>query len=307
MTMTTLVANQKIVDRDLFDLFISYLDASPTTVETYTKSLRQFFNFLNCYRIKHPGREDILAFRDKLKEKGTKPTTIQNYINAIKIFFKWTSQEGLYPDIADHIKGAKIDKDHKKDYLTSRQVKEILNSIDTSTEKGARDYSILLLMVTGGLRDIEISRANVKDIRNLGDNTVLYVQGKGKEEKNDYVKLPDNVEKSIRLYLQKRTKDENSPLFCSTSNNNRGERLTTRSISGIVKSRLRNVGYDSSRLTAHSLRHTAITLSLLAGRSLDEVQQFARHSNISTTMIYNHALDKSKNGCSDAISKSIFE
>ena len=101
------------------------------------------------------------------------------------------------------------------------------------------------------------------------------------------------------------TTDETEPLFTSLSNHNRGERLTTRSISGIVKSRLKKAGYNSSRLTAHSLRHTAVTLSLLAGKNLAEVQQFARHINISTTMIYNHALDKSKNGCSEAITKAI--
>lgn len=65
-------------------------------------------------------------------------------------------------------------------------------------------------------------------------------------------------------------------------------------------------GYDTPRLTAHSMRHTAVTLSLLAGKDITEVQQFARHESINTTMIYNHALDKEKNGCSEAISSSIF-
>ena len=73
-----------------------------------------------------------------------------------------------------------------------------------------------------------------------------------------------------------------------------------------MKARLCGAGYDSNKLTAHSLRHTAVTLSLLAGRDLAEVQQFARHASISTTMIYNHAIDKAKNGCSEAITAAIF-
>ena len=77
-------------------------------------------------------------------------------------------------------------------------------------------------------------------------------------------------------------------------------------MSAIAKGSLIAAGYDSDKLTAHSLRHTAVTLSLLAGKNITEVQQFARHSNISTTMIYNHALDKAKNGCSEAIAKAIF-
>ena len=100
--------------------------------------------------------------------------------------------------------------------------------------------------------------------------------------------------------------DPEAPLFASLSNNSRGQRMTTRAISGVVKEHLREAGYDSDKLTAHSLRHTAVTLSLLAGKDITEVQQFARHANIATTMVYNHALDKAKNGCSEAIAKAIF-
>ena len=74
----------------------------------------------------------------------------------------------------------------------------------------------------------------------------------------------------------------------------------------MVKDRLKEAGFNSERLTAHSLRHTAVTLSLLAGKDITEVQQFARHKNIATTMIYNHSLEQAKNSCSEAISKAIF-
>lgn len=294
-------------DFNTFDRFINYLDASPKTVETYKKALRQFFNYLAVNGIRHPQREDVLAFRDDLKESGLKPTTVQNYITATRLFFKWTEQEGLYPNIAEHVKGAKLDKNHKKDYLTSRQAKEVLASIETDTEEGLRNYAILSLMVTGGLRTIEVSRANVGDLRTVGENTVLFVQGKGREEKTEYIKISAPVEKAIRTYLKARGNvEEGQPLFTSTSNNSRGKRISTRTVSGIVKKALKNAGYDSARLTAHSLRHTAITLALLAGREITEVQQFARHANLNTTMIYNHALDQAKNGCSDAITSAIF-
>ncbi|MDS5759140.1 tyrosine-type recombinase/integrase [Streptococcus pneumoniae] len=295
------------LDYEAFERYISYLDASPKTVETYTKALRQFFKYLSVHGIKQPKREDVIAFRDDLKASGLKPTTVQNYITATRIFFKWTEQEGLYPNIAEHIKGAKLDKNHKKDYLTSRQAKEVLSNVDKETEEGLRNYAILSLMVTGGLRTIEVSRADVEDLRTLGENTVLFVQGKGREEKTEYIKISAPVEKAIRQYLKARQNvEEGQPLFTSTSNNSKGNRITTRTVSGIVKTALKNAGYDSARLTAHSLRHTAITLALLAGREITEVQQFARHANLNTTMIYNHALDQSKNGCSDAITNAIF-
>ena len=309
--LTTVQQNNAIeakpfVGAELFARYIAYLDSSPKTVETYTRALRQLFSYFSLNGITQPQREDIIAFRDELKASGHKPTTVQSYITATKIFFSWTEQEKLYPNIAEHLKGAKLDRNHKKDYLTSGQVKEVLASIDRSTEQGLRDYAMLFLMITGGLRTIEVARADIGDIRTLGDNSVLYVQGKGREEKTDYIKLSAPAEQAIRAYLKARgEKDEEAPLFSSTSNNNRGARLTTRSVSGIVKTRLQQAGYDSEKLTAHSLRHTAVTLSLLAGKDITEVQQFARHANIATTMIYNHALDKAKNGCSEAITQAI--
>jgi integrase/recombinase XerD len=302
----TAIAERQTVGAELFNRYIDFLDSSPKTVETYTRALRQLFNYFSLNGITQPTRGDILAFRDELKASGHKPTTVQSYITATKIFFSWTEQEGLYPNVADHLKGAKLDREHKKDYLTSRQVKEVLAGVDRSTEQGLRDYAMLFLMVTGGLRTIEVSRANIGDLRTLGANSVLYVQGKGREEKTDYIKLSAPAEQAIRAYLKARgEKDEKAPLFSSTSNNNKGARLTTRSVSGIVKTRLQQAGYDSEKLTAHSLRHTAVTLSLLAGKDITEVQQFARHANIATTMIYNHALDKAKNGCSEAITQAI--
>ena len=310
--LTTVQGNNAIisaqtVNADLFDRFIAYLDSSPKTIATYSRALKQLFNYFSLNGIKQPRREDVIAFRDELKASGHKPTTIQSYITATKLFFSWTEQEGLYPNIAEHLKGAKLDQDHKKDYLTSRQVKAVLSGIDRTTEQGLRDYAILLLMVTGGLRTIEVVRADIGDMRNAGDSTRLYIQGKGHEEKTDYVNLDSSAEQAIRAYLKARGEtDENAPLFSSTSNNNKGERVTTRTISGMVKAKLQQAGYDSSRLTAHSLRHTAVTLSLLAGKDIAEVQQFARHANIATTMIYNHALDKAKNSCSEAIAHAIF-
>lgn len=299
---------QKALSADLFSRFISFLDAKPKTVETYTRALRQLFNYLSLNgSLQNPTREDIVAFREELKASGHKPTTVTNYINATRLFFQWTEQEGLYPNIAAHIKGAKLDRDFKKGYLTSRQVKAVLEKVERDSLHGLRDYAMLVLMVTGGLRTIEVSRANIGDLRTAGDNTVLYVQGKGRDEKTEYIKIDAKVEEALRYYLKARGENNpEAPLFASLSNNSRGQRMTTRAISGVVKEHLREAGYDSDKLTAHSLRHTAVTLSLLAGKDITEVQQFARHANIATTMVYNHALDKAKNGCSEAIAKAIF-
>ena len=248
-----------------------------------------------------------MDFRKWLSEKN-KPTTVQNYIVTVRLFFRWLEQQGLYKNIADKVKSPVINKEHKKDYLTSKQVKALLNNIKLDNrEQGLRDYAIIATMVVGGLRTIEIVRSDISDLRNVGDDAVLFIQGKGRDEKTDYIKLPYHVENAIREYLKSRKfTGEQEPLFVSTSNNNFGSRLTTRSISGIVKNRLKQVGLNSSMLTVHSLRHTAGTLSLLNGGTIEETQQLLRHTNINTTMIYLHHIDRAKNRSEELIANAIF-
>ena len=144
------VVTQNTFTTELFSRWTSFIDAKPKTIETYTRNIRPFIYFLADNGIKNPAREDIIAFRESMKGSH-KPNTVQGYIMAVKQFFRWTEQEGLYPNIADHVKGAKIDSGFKKDYLTSKQVGKLLQTIDRSTLKGLRDYAILSLMVTLGL------------------------------------------------------------------------------------------------------------------------------------------------------------
>ena len=162
-------------------------------------------------------------------------------------------------------------------------------------------------MVTTGLRTISIVRADIGDIRTAGDSVALYYQGKGHEEKADYVKIAEPVEDAIRKYLVLRGEtDSSAPLFSSISNRNSGGRMTTRSISRVAKNHLIEIDLNSDRLTAHSLRHTAATLNLLNGGTVEETKQLLGHSNINTTLIYSHALERAKNDSENRIAKAIF-
>lgn len=297
---------QQTINGDLYARFVAYLDAKPRTVEEYSKSLRVFFNYLADNGISRPDREDVITYRDCLKEKY-KAATVTAYIVPVRLFFRWTYQEGLYPNIAEHVKGAKLSKAHKKDALTTRQTKDVLAAIDRRSLQGKRDYAIMALMVTCGLRTVEVSRALIEDLRTVGDSPVLYLQGKGRDDKDEYAKIPPQVEKAIRSYLKARgSAAPSAPLFASVSDRNNGEALTTRSISRIAKERLVQAGYDSDRITAHSLRHTAATLNLLNGGTLAETQQLLRHGNINTTMIYLHHLERAKNDSEARIAAAIF-
>lgn len=305
MNTTELAARQEL-NVELFSRWTSYIDASPKTIDTYSKAIKQFFIYLQDNGISQPQREDIVAYREYLKEDH-KPTTVQSYLAAVKLFFKWTEQEGFYQNIADRVKGAKIDTEHKKDYLTTKQVNKLLGAIDRSTLKGKRDYAMLSVMVTTGLRTISIINANIEDIRTAGDATALFYKGKGHEEKATYVKLAEPVEDAIRDYLTARgTTDGKEPLFSSVANRNSGGRMTTRSISRVAKESLIDVDLISDRLTAHSFRHTAATLNLLSGGTVEETQQLLDHANINTTLIYSHALERAKNNSEQRIAKAIF-
>jgi len=295
------------VSTALSNRWVAYLDAAPKTIETYARAIRQFICFLSEQDIVQPTRTDVLAYRHYLSQ-DKKPATVQLYLMAVKQFFKWTAQEGLYPNISSNIKGAKLDSGFKRDYLTSSQAKKLLSVIDRSTLKGLRDYAILALMATTGLRTVEVQRANQEDMRTRADFTALYIQGKGQEERVEYVKIVTPVEEAIRMYLKARVPiDGKRPLFTSTAHRNSGERMTTRSISRIVKENLIKAGLESERLTAHSLRHTAATLNLLNGGTPEETRQLLRHSSLNTTLLYSHALDREKNHSEDRIAKAIFK
>ncbi|MGQ0871974.1 tyrosine-type recombinase/integrase (plasmid) [Acinetobacter baumannii] len=293
---------------DLYINFLSFLDVKEKTVDTYRKALKRLFHYFMENRITRPIRSDLIAFRDELKAT-CKASTVKTYLTATRLFFRWLEQEGIYKNIADKIKGAKVEHGHKKDALTVDQVKDVIDTFKESDDSTAkRDYAIFVLMVTCGLRTIEVVRADIEDLRTLGNKTVLYVQGKGKDEKSEYVIITREVEKAIRSYLATRKDATNkAPLFSSTSNNSKGKRLSTRTVSGLVKDSLVKTGLNSSRLTAHSLRHTAVTLSLLGGSTLQEARQFARHSNIATTEIYAHNLERIANPCEGIVSSSIFK
>ena len=289
-----------------FSRWIAFIDAKPKTIETYNRAIKQFMYYLQDNCIAQPTRAHIMAFRDGLSQNH-KPTTVQSYLMAVKQFFKWTAQEGLYPNIADNVKSAKLDKSFKKDYLTSKQVNKLLTTIDSDTLKGKRDYAILSLMVTTGMRTIEVERANIEDLRTVADFTALFIQGKGHLEKTEYVKVEEPVEEAIRAYLTARGKaGQQEPLFASIANRNTGGRMTTRSISRIAKENMIEADLNSERLTAHSLRHTTATLNLLNGGTPEETMQLLRHANLNTTLIYSHALERAKNNSEARVSKAIF-
>lgn len=291
---------------ELLNRFVQYVDVSPATLRSYISGVKVFLQYLSDNSINTPNRNTVLLFKKHLSENKS-TGTIATYLSALRRFFSWTESEGFFPNITSGVKSPRIDGGHKKDCFTANQLKSIISGISRDDLKGARNYALFCLISATGLRTVEVMRANISDIRNIGGADCLFIQGKGRTSKSDFVKLSGHVLQAIRAYLKMRENvTENSPLFASISHRNNGGRMTTRSISRICKSAMINAGYISKRWTAHSLRHSSITLALLAGISIQEVSQFARHSNISVTMIYAHDVERLKSKCESAISDMLF-
>ena len=240
-----------------------------------------------------------------------KPTTVKGYLQSVKAFFSWTAANNLYPNIAANIHAPKITESHKKDSLTAAEVLTIENSIaeramkrteaaagavkdktgrvQRSTEQGKRLYAMYLLAVNAGLRTIEISRANIKDLETKGGRTWLYIWGKGHSEADQKKPIAPEVKAAIDDYIQSRTDNPtgNSPLFVSTGNRSKGKRIASTTISTMLKHAMQEAGFNSERLTAHSLRHsTAQNVMQLTGHNIYQTQQYLRHSSPKTTEIY---------------------
>ena len=277
---------------DLTSKFINSLEAKPTTANTYKKALNQFIKWLLDNGIYEIGREDLTEYKRFLMANYS-AATVSSYITALKTFYKWLEAERITPNIAATLKGAKTAKGFKKDTLTPEQAKRILSNIDRGTLDGLRDYALFNLLLRSGVRTIEAQRANINDMHQTAGQTILYIQGKGRDSKDDFIILTPATLEPIQAYIKAREeKNSEAALFISHSRRNNGERLTVRSISRIIKNAMRSAGIDSERLTAHSLRHSAITYSLLGGATLQEAQQLARHTSILTTTIYAHNINR---------------
>ena len=275
--------------------FYNNIDVQEETIKTYKKGINNFIQWLtdnNTHQVKH---QTIVDYKKYLIATFDN-TTANTYLSGVRNLFSFFEEYGI-PNPTRNIKSVKISKDFRKLPLTKEQANKIkeykeqqLNSL-----KDMRDYAIYCLLVYNGLREVELMRANKDDIVYIGGKYVLKVQGKGKLDKTQNAVLTDSVLIPLLAYLDMRGEDEFESLFIGLASNKYGTRLTTRSIRRIISGLLIANGYKSKYLTPHSLRHTACTFALLGGADLQETQELARHSDINTTEIYAHNIQRIDN------------
>lgn len=282
----------------LIDKFIAHLDIASISRIAYRNSIKQFFLWFIKNNIYNPDRETILAYKKYLDEKGLKPYTRSAYLVAVRLFFAWTESLKIYPNIANGIRGAKKSvKAHNKNSLTIPHVKSLLEGIDRRDLYGKRDYAIINLLISTGLRLIEVSRADIGDLQPTedGEEALLWIRGKGRDGKEEFVVVTREAVEPIMEYLAARkAKNIQAPLFTSLGNRSYGKRLIINTLSRVIKKHLSNIGLSSSRYTAHSLRHTFGVLCMHSGASLHEVQLAMRHNTPTTTQVYLGDIEQQK-------------
>ena len=137
--------------------FIDYLDVDDKTISAYRVGISALMNYLKDNNIKYPTRNDIIGFRDMLRDNYSSNTT-NTYMIAVRALFKYLEIHKLYENICVDIKGAKYTTTPKKQVLTQEQAKQIYSNLVDPREK-----CLFSLLITTGLRGIEVARARLED------------------------------------------------------------------------------------------------------------------------------------------------
>jgi integrase/recombinase XerD len=286
----------------LVNTFLTNKDLRESSERSYRTSFAQFGIYLQTLAVSVVTEKEIKDFKTYLMGRKLSTFTVISHLSALKSLFSFLANRSLYPDVAKDIKLPKKPREFMRDALTKAQAQELLQGATGEPITAKRDYAILSTLLRCGLRSIEIVRADIGDVRRCNGTPVLWVHGKGRDGKDEYVVLTTEALRSIKAYLSMRTNaQEEEPLFASHGPRNNNGRLTTRSIRRMVKDHLKNIGLNEKELTCHSLRHTFATLALANNAPLIAVQKAMRHANINTTTVYTHMADRLTNGAEQYI------
>lgn len=298
---------QEIPSVDHFiDLWLAdlRLDKPENTVKTYAKAMRLFCEWLEGegLTLATVQPQDVKVWRQFMFEnKGYAIATVNLWLTAVRRFYAWLIEQGMQIFNPAVIRGIPnhVNNIHRRDLLTSAEIRSLMATC-TDAINCKRDRAIMYLMAYPGLRTVEVQRADLADLQTKDDRLILWVQGKGHIEKDDFIVVAPIVEEVIHGWIAERG-DKPGPLFMSLSNRSKGTRLSLRSIRGMVKGRMKDAGIVNGNKSTHSLRHSAITSAIRHGASPLQVQAMARHKSFDTTLGYYHEVSRTENPAEDLV------
>lgn len=288
--MKEIVMNNNLLKKGSFEeyseTFIKYLDVDEKTLKAYKVGIDCFMGFLKENNITNPTRDDVIAFRDYLRATYCS-NTINTYMVGVRRMFKYLSICGLYANLAEDVKGARYSSTPKKQIIPDEGISYIYKNL---TDK--REIALFSLLITTGLRGVEISRAEITDIDIFNGEAVLWVQCKKHDEKDEYVKLSPEVYQNLFDYIGDR---KSGYIFISTSNNNKGQGISTKTIRDIIKDIFNRFGYTGDSYSLHCTRRSSATSMYLAGVDITSIQQILHHKSQNTTLRYINAVTRNQN------------
>ena len=272
--------NKHIID---FEKFLKFeRNYSENTVRAYSNDLNEFLDFLQASSVDllEVNNKDINLFIHMLYKKNSK-STVSRKITTLRSFYSFlVKKERLAYNPAKVIPLPKKEKKLPV-FLTVDEVFNLLGAAGENSVLLLRDRAILELLYSSGLRVSEISNLKILDIELK--QRLIRVFGKGSSER--MVPFGSKAGEAILNYLEKRSglKPSEDYLFL----NNRGTKLSTRSIERIVKKYALLSGIPK-KISPHSLRHTFATHLLGGGADLRSIQELLGHRSLSTTQRYTH-------------------
>lgn len=260
---------------------------SKNTVESYTRDLTKFFDFLEKQNILpiQATSMDIINFLSGLREAGLSARSYIRNLVSIRMFYKYLLSKKLVSSIPT----ANIDMPgfsrKLPEVLSFNDVEKLLNAPDTSKPIGIRDKAMLELLYATGVRVSELMSIGTNDV----NMQVGYITAFGKGSKQRMIPIGESAMVWTKKYIddarERLTKGRPVQyLFV----NYRGAKMTRQGFWDIIKRYAIIAGIDRDKVKPHILRHSFATHLLEGGADLRAVQTMLGHSDISTTQIYTH-------------------
>ena len=281
-------ATQKrtIVERATDD-FIRHLrerNASAHTIKAYTGDLDAFADYIGSRGWKAIDHVAIRGFLSHLYEKGLGKTSVARALAAVRSLYRWLAQESVVAhNPAKLVSTPRLPKKLPR-VPTIEEVNSVLDGkMPEVAAFPERDRLLLELLYGCGIRNSELVGINLDDIRI--SNEAILIRGKGKKER--YVPFGGSAREALSRYLPWRqqllaTLKRSTPALLL---NQRGGRLTTRSVGRIVK-RIAVAKGLSPDVHPHTLRHAFGTHMLEEGADLRAIQELLGHERLATTQRY---------------------
>lgn len=153
--------------------------------------------------------------------------------------------------------------------------------LEAADQHSLRIAALLRLLTVTGLRISEALGTDIEALEMVRGHRTITVLGKGRKTRT--VAIPPSAWHRLECYLDGRT---SGPIFLNEGGTGRWNRSDAYWVVRRLGARL------GLKLHPHKLRHTAATLSLEAGESIDTVGDMLGHASPQTTMRYRAARDR---------------